>query len=97
MASKAIGASVKKLSKLHELLVDLFIEDIEACREAGIPMSASDKGVIVTFLKNEEITAMPESEAISELKNTFAELSEARRAKAMNILNSVDNTDIPLS
>ena len=97
--AKTIGAKVSKLGKLHELLTDMFIQDIEFCIREQIPMSASDKGVIVTFLKNEDITAMPDDAAIDKLREDFAELEPERKAKAMSILNSANElaNDIPMS
>lgn len=93
--AKTIGAKVSKLGKLHELLTDMFIQDIEFCIKEKIPMSASDKGVIVTFLKNEEITAMPDDAAIDKLREDFRELEPQRQAKAMKILDEASS--IPLS
>lgn len=95
--AKGYGASVKKLSTLHELLTDLFIQDIQFCIDEKIPMSASDKGVIVTFLKNEEITGNPSEEQLDELRESFSEFQdEARRNKAMSIVNQAQD-DIPMS
>ena len=93
--AKTIGAKVSRLGELHNLLVEMFIQDIEFCRDEKIPMSASDKGVIVSFLKNEEITAMPDDAAIDKLREDFRELEPQRQAKAMKILDEASS--IPLS
>lgn len=92
MAKKG-GASISKVSRLHELLVDLFIQDIEFCISEGIPMSASDKGVIVSFLKNEEITATPDDDKLESLKDTFKELTEDKR-KAMAAAITAQASDL---
>lgn len=93
--AKTIGAKVSRLGHLHNLLVEMFIQDIEFCQAEQIPMSASDKGVIVSFLKNEEITAMPDDAAIDKLREDFRELEPQRQAKAMKILDEASS--IPLS
>lgn len=81
-----MSAKVSKLAKLHEMLADLMIEDIRIAKEEGIPMAASDKGVIVTFLKNNNITADPDTEQMQKLDEEFkkqAEIERASRAKAI--------------
>lgn len=96
--AKSIGAKVSKLANLHELLVDLFTQDIQLCIDEGIPMSASDKAVIVSFLKNEEITATPDDDKIDAMREEFQSFQdEGRKAKAMSILNSAKEESIPLS
>ena len=96
--AKSIGAKVSKLANLHELLVDLFIQDIQLCIEESIPMSASDKAVIVSFLKNEEITATPDDDKIDAMREEFRSFQdEGRKARAMSILNSAKEESIPLS
>ena len=71
--AKSIGAKVSKLANLHELLVDLFTQDIRLCIDECIPMSASDKAVIVSFLKNEEITATPDDDKIDAMREYIIE------------------------
>lgn len=81
-----MSAKSSKLEKLHEMLTELFIEDIKLCREEGIPMAASDKGVIVSFLKNNNITADPDLDDMKRLDEEFqkqAEIERAARAKSM--------------
>lgn len=96
--AKSIGAKVSKLANLHELLVDLFTQDIRLCIDESIPMSASDKAVIVSFLKNEEITATPDDDKIDAMREEFQSFQdEGRKARAMSILNSAKDESIPLS
>ena len=81
-----MSAKASTLEKLHEMLAELFIEDIKLCREEGIPMAASDKGVIVSFLKNNNITADPDLEDMQRLDEEFkrqAEIERAARTKSM--------------
>lgn len=81
-----MSAKTSTLEKLHEMLAELFIEDIKLCREEGIPMAASDKGVIVSFLKNNNITADPDLEDMQRLDEEFkrqAEIERVARAKSM--------------
>lgn len=91
-----MAANVSKLQELHEALAEMFLEDIRICKEEGIPMSASDKGVMVTFLKNNNITADITDEKIQAVKEEFQDELNAKRAqKAQELLSKVDND--PLS
>ena len=82
-----MSAKVSTLSKLHELLAQSFIEDIETAREADIPMAASDKAVIVKFLKDNNITADPDDSQMQELDAAFQEeMASKRQARAEEIL-----------
>ena len=91
-----MAANVSKLQELHEALAEMFLEDIRICKEEGIPMSAADKGVMVTFLKNNNITADITDEKIQAVKEEFQdELRAKREAKIKEILNRAD--DDPLT
>lgn len=82
-----MAAKLSKVSTLHDLLTELFIEDIQLCRTEGIPMSAADKAVIVKFLKDNNVTAEPDEERVQELRDEFKDDLEARReAKRKHIL-----------
>ena len=83
----AKGAKASKLAELHEMLAEMFMEDIRICKEEGIPMSAADKGVIVTFLKNNNITADVGDTEMQTLKQEFEdELRAKRQARAEALL-----------
>lgn len=89
-----MAAKQSKVSSLHDLLTELFIEDIKMCRAEGIPMSASDKAVIVKFLKDNNITAEPDAEKVQELRDEFQDELEARReAKRQHILMKAVGAD----
>lgn len=89
-----MAAKQSALSLLHEALADMFLEDIRICKEEGIPMSASDKAVIVKFLKDNNITADVDANKMKELTDEFKdELAERRRARAQAILAEEENTD----
>lgn len=95
-----MAASENALSKLHEMLAALFTQDIQICMDEGIPMSASDKAVIVKFLKDNNITAVPTSEDMTQLNNAFNdmvdELATRRKARANLALPSDDESDSAL-
>ena len=95
-----MAASENALSKLHEMLAALFTQDIQICMDEGIPMSASDKAVIVKFLKDNNITAVPTSEDMTQLNNAFNdmvdELATRRKARANLALPSDDEGDSAL-
>lgn len=89
-----MAAKQSELSSLHAALADMFLEDIRICREEGIPMSASDKAVIVKFLKDNSITADVDSSEMDKLKHEFAdELAARRKARAEQILKHEDDDD----
>ena len=82
-----MAAKQSKVSSLHDLLTELFIEDIKMCRAEGIPMSASDKAVIVKFLKDNNVTAEPDEAKVQALRDEFQdELAAKREARRQHIL-----------
>lgn len=90
----AKGAKASKLAELHEMLAEMFMEDIRICKEEGIPMSAADKGVIVTFLKNNNITADVDDVGMQTIKQEFEdELRSKREARAAKLLASQEEGD----
>ena len=89
-----MAAKQSALSKLHEALAEMFLEDIRICKEEGIPMSSSDKGVIVKFLKDNNITADIDNKDMQKLQDEFKdELAERRRLKAQELLDATSDSD----
>ena len=89
-----MAAKQSALSKLHEALAEMFLEDIRICKEEGIPMSSSDKGVIVKFLKDNNITADVDNKDMQKLQDEFKdELAERRREKAQALLDATNDSD----
>ena len=89
-----MAAKQSALSKLHEALAEMFLEDIRICKEEGIPMSSSDKGVIVKFLKDNNITADIDNKDMQKLQDEFKdELAERRREKAQALLDATADSD----
>lgn len=85
----AKSASVSKLNTLHALLTDMFIQDLQMAIADGIPLSSADKSVIVTFLKNNDISATPEEEQLQALRSEFETMTdERRRTAAMNLVDA---------
>lgn len=90
-----MAAKQSRLSELHEMLAELFIEDIKICKSEGIPMSASDKAVIVKFLKDNSVTADVDDESMRQLRDEFKdELAARRQAKAQSILAPSEDDDL---
>ena len=90
-----MSAKVSVLNQLHAALAELFIEDIRICKEEGIPMSASDKAVIVKFLKDNNITADVDADDMKRLTTEFQdELAAKREAKAKQILNRTEDDEL---
>lgn len=90
-----MAAKQSRLSELHEMLAELFIEDIKICRAENIPMSASDKAVIVKFLKDNSVTADIDDDSMRQLRDEFKdELAARRQAKAQTILKPNEDDDL---
>lgn len=84
-----MAAKESTLSQLHEMLAEMFIQDIKLSIEEGIPMAASDKAVIVKFLKDNNISADVDVQQMQELRDAFQEdLDNARKARAGRLLQA---------
>lgn len=89
-----MAAKVSKLSELHEKFAQMLLDDIRICNEEGIPMSSSDKAVIASFLKNNGITADPDTEDMKALDAEFRRDAEKQRQqRASRILNTAGEID----
>lgn len=90
MTKKVTGATTSRLAYLHELLVEQIIADFEFHKAEGIPMSATDKQVAISLLKNEGITATPDNEDIQRLKEVASRMKDSvKQDAAMSILGEV--------
>lgn len=87
-----MSAKVSKLAALHEMLAETFMEDLRIARDEGIPMAASDKAVIVKFLKDNNITADPDDTQMHALDEAFQKEMQAKRNKRAEELLSNDPT-----
>lgn len=88
--TKKTGATTSRLAYLHELLVEQIIADFEFHKAEGIPMSATDKQVAISLLKNEGITATPDNEDIQRLKEVASRMKDSvKQEAAMSILGEV--------
>ena len=91
--TKKTGASTSRLTLLHELLVEQIIFEFEFYKAEGIPMSATDKQVALSLLKQEGITATPDNEDIQRLKDVASRIKdEAKQDAALSILSEVQDT-----
>lgn len=85
------------LQQVHTLLAEYFLKEIEASMaEDGFPIPASTLGVVVTFLKNNEITAdVRDKDGIAELKARLIKEkdnpSEDRGKQLIEIADHVGN------
>ena len=90
-----MAAKESTLSQLHEMLAEMFIQDIKLSIEEGIPMAASDKAVIVKFLKDNNISADVDVQQMQELRDAFQEdLDTARRARAGRLLQQAATDEV---
>lgn len=74
-------ANKAMLDELLVLLVEMIRGEIEWHKKEKIPMAAADKTVIVTLLKNNDITAAPEDKVLEDLREEFKNV-ESPRLKA---------------
>ena len=90
-----MAAKSSQLGTLHELITDMFIADIKLCQEEGIPMSASDKAVIVKFLKDNDITAVIDDAKMKELNDEFEdELSKKRAQRLLALVSQTPEDEL---
>lgn len=85
--SKKGGASVARLELLHELLVEQILWEFTFYKTEKIPMSATDKQVALSLLRQEGITAVPDNEQIQELRDVASKIKDdAKRDVALGII-----------
>ncbi|UOW66277.1 terminase small subunit [Aeromonas phage vB_AspA_Bolek] len=90
-----MAAKSSQLGTLHELITEMFINDIKMCQDEGIPMSASDKAVIVKFLKDNDITAVIDDAKMKELNAEFAdELSKKRAERVLQLVQQTEEDEL---
>ena len=90
--TKKTGASTSRLTLLQDLLVEQIIFGGEFYKAEGIPMSATDKQVALSLLKQEGITATPDNEDIQRLKDVASRIKdEAKQDAALSILSEVQD------
>lgn len=75
----------QKLQRLHELMAELMLEELEAYREmnaAGefLPVPAADKSAIIKFLKDNGVTVDPTDQA--DLEKLREALNPGKASKA---------------
>lgn len=90
-----MAAKSSQLGTLHELITEMFIEDIRMCKEECIPMSASDKAVIVKFLKDNDITAVIDDAKMKELNEEFHdEISKKRAERVLKLVQQTEEDEL---
>lgn len=88
------AAKRSRLSELHRMLTEALIEEVRQSKEDRVPLPAADKSVIAKFLKDNDITADADSEAMQDLRDEFDdELSARREARKQEILNKISGSD----
>lgn len=81
-----MAANKKELGSLHSKFTKFLANELEMYIEEGIPMAAADKTVIMTFLKNNNITAESTDEDLQRVREQFSSIKEENRDKALAIL-----------
>jgi hypothetical protein len=93
--AKGRAASTSKLAELHEMLAEVFIEDLRQSKAEGIPLPAANLGVIRQFLKDNDISASMEADDMASLRDTFAdELAARREVKKAQLVDSLREDDM---
>ena len=74
-----------KLDQIHDLLADLLLNELQAAKEANIPLAAADKAAIARFLKdNGRTQGRGKSEDTAEMERQLKEMQERRKAARAN-------------
>lgn len=68
------------LQEVHSLLAEYFLKELKASmEEGGFPLPASTLGVIITFLKNNDITAdVRDRDGLEDLKARLIQEKDAK-------------------
>ncbi len=83
----AKAASTSKLAELHEMLAEVFLEDLKQSKAEGIPLPAANLGVIRQFLKDNEISASIDADNMVAIRDEFADELAAKRAERQQKLS----------
>lgn len=87
-----MAAPQSKLGKLHELLTDIMLEELEMYRTEAIPVPSSDKAAIAKFLKDNNITADPTDKAdLDALKDMLLGKQKVQRTNLAERLAKEDS------
>ena len=62
-----------RLSELHRQFTEALIKELDEADEGNYPLAAADKSVIVKFLKDNDITADVDDEALDQLRDAFSD------------------------
>lgn len=84
----AKAASTSKLAELHEMLAEVFLEDLRQSRAEGIPLPAANLGVIRQFLKDNEISASIDADNMAAIRDEFADELAAKRRERQEALSA---------
>lgn len=75
-------ASTSKLSRLHEMLAEMMIEELETYKAEGLPVPAADKAAIAKFLKDNNVTCDPiNADDIDKLRKEFQSRLDGQRSR----------------
>lgn len=81
-----MAATKKELGDLHSKFTKFLADELEMYIQEGIAMAAADKTVVMTFLKNNGITAESTDEELAQMRDNFMQLKEQRKEAALSIL-----------
>lgn len=93
----AKAASTSKLAELHEMLAEVFLEDLRQSKAEGIPLPAANLGVIRQFLKDNEISASIDADNMIAIRDEFADELAAKRLERQTKLADAVLKDDDLS
>ena len=92
-----MAANKKELGSLHSKFTKFLADELQMYIEEGIPMAAADKTVIMTFLKNNNITAESTDEDLQRVREQFSSIKEENRGKALAILKEAHAESLQLN
>lgn len=97
--AKLKSASESTVSMLHALVTEYYIDMINRAKQDELDLSPADMANIIRFLKDNNVTAMPDEEQMATLTKAFTqdELDQKRSESAKQIMSIYKaGTDVEL-
>lgn len=87
-----MAAKLTNMQKLHEMLAEQMLFELQWYRDENIPVPAADKAAISKFLKDNSVTCDPaDADDIKRLQEEFAASSKERRERAIAAMKLSDD------
>lgn len=81
------------LAEIHHKFAEMLLKEINTSIEEEVPLTAADKGIIMNFLRHNDITADDDNNAMQNLKDSMDcedELSKLRKERKKKLNTKLD-------